>query len=76
MELYWLPTLVEDPPIDEHVAFRISLSTSAANTTVNIEHCGVSWYNPFLDGAYVAEGPTRFVGTPYFDQSTILIPTP
>jgi len=73
---YWLPPVVEDAPIDEHAAFRISFSTSVANTKITIRHCGVSWYNLFLDSAYVAEGPTRFVGTPYFDQSTILIPTP
>jgi hypothetical protein len=79
MELYWLPPVVEDAPIDEHAAFRISLITRrefVANTKITIRHCGVSWYNLFLDSAYVAEGPTRFVGTPYFDQSTILIPTP
>ena len=66
IEFFWLGTTTH---CDEHAAFRISFTTSAASTTIHIQHCGVSWYNLFVDGKRVAEGPTRFVGSaPYFDE--------
>ena len=50
---------------------------AVANTTVVINHLAVSWYNLFFDGTRVAEGPTRFIGTqPFFDTTTVLVPQP
>ena len=67
MEFRWLRASGDH--IDEHAAFRISFTTSAVVTTVEVQHCGISWYNVYVDGVRMAEGPTRFVGsTPYFDQ--------
>jgi hypothetical protein len=59
-------------PADQHVAFRLTFTTAAANTTVTLSHVCVSWYNVFVDGAYAAEGPTRFMGTQPYAASTIV----
>eukprot|EP01052_Picozoa_sp_SAG31_P023268 SAG31_NODE_1909_length_6946_cov_8.032715_3_plen_570_part_00 len=53
-------------PVDQHAAFRLTFRTTSPNTKVTLQHSGASWYNVFLDGLPVAEGPTRFTGmTPY-----------
>ena len=57
---------------DQHAAFRLCFNTRTANTAVTMEHCCVSWYNVFVDGEYVAEGPTRFVGNLPFSACTTL----
>eukprot|EP00937_MAST-01D_sp_MAST-1D-sp2_P007610 g7610.t1 len=63
------------PPVDEHAAFRLSFTTAASNTAVTIRHTGVSWYNVYVDGALVAEGPTRFMGaTPFYDETAVTLP--
>jgi hypothetical protein len=62
---------------DEHGAFRLTFTTSAANTQVSIDHVGISWYNIFVDGAYAAEGPTRFMGpAPFSATTTVTLPAP
>ena len=60
---------------DEHVAFRLTFSTSVADTTVVIAHAGVSWYNVFVDGDRIAEGPTRWCAGagPYYASSTVTL---
>ena len=61
--------------MDVHGAFRGSFSTAADNTTLEIAHTGVSWYNVWLDGALIAEGPTRFTGdTPWSALTTVSVP--
>lgn len=65
----------EATPSDQHVAFRLKFSTINPNTMISIKHVCVSWYNVFLDGDYIAEGPTRFIGdTPYFATTQVIIP--
>eukprot|EP00041_Stephanoeca_diplocostata_P036619 m.1343793 g.1343793 ORF g.1343793 m.1343793 type:complete len:170 (-) comp24901_c1_seq50:2463-2972(-) len=61
---------------DVHAAFRFTFSTENPNEKLSIHHRGISWYNVYVDGNYVAEGPTRFIGnTPYYDETEITIPT-
>eukprot|EP00041_Stephanoeca_diplocostata_P036616 m.1343431 g.1343431 ORF g.1343431 m.1343431 type:complete len:299 (-) comp24901_c1_seq31:2074-2970(-) len=61
---------------DVHAAFRFTFSTENPNEKLSIHHLGISWYNVYVDGNYVAEGPTRFIGnTPYYDETEITIPT-
>ena len=88
MPLLWLPGKEEDGavsegsplaagpyPIDQHAAFRVVFATTAANTEVVLTHSGASWYNIFVDGLPVAEGPTRFTGmVPYCAETTVSVP--
>ena len=57
MQFYWLPSscCAAEDHVDEHGAFRVTFSTTAVLTTVNVQHCGVSWYNLFVDGAMQAQ---------------------
>jgi hypothetical protein len=74
MEPLWIANKDAGIPVDQHVAFRISFSTTVPQTPVRIRHAGVSWYNVFLDGVRLAEGPTRFVGNaPYFDETDVVV---
>jgi hypothetical protein len=60
---------------DGHAAFRLSFTTTVANTSVLISHTGVSWYNTWCDSERVAEGPTRYShGAPYYDTTTVVLP--
>lgn len=62
--------------IDQHVAFRLTFSTASASATALVHHTGVSWYNLFVDGRQVAEGPTRFIGEqPFYATTSVLLPT-
>ena len=50
-------------------------NNKATDTTVALTHCGASWYNVFVDGLPVAEGPTRFTGmTPYHAVTRVTLP--
>jgi hypothetical protein len=68
MAYVWLPNNESD--VDQHAAFRLTFHTYTAETAVTIEHCCVSWYVVYVDGVYLAEGPTRFVGDVPFSATT------
>ena len=74
-ELYWTERYgPAHSVVDVHAAFRLSFSTATANASLTIEHAGASWYCVYLDGAQVAEGPTRFVGAPYAASTSVTVP--
>ena len=74
METYqWLPG--SGVETDVHAAFRFTFTTTDPNEKVSIRHLAISWYNVYLDGTYIAEGPTRFIGkTPFYDETSVVIP--
>ena len=55
--LMWTDSAVAAP--DRHVAFRGTFSLDA-DTTVDLQLSGASWYVVWLDGAYYTEGPDRY----------------
>lgn len=55
--LMWTDSAVAAP--DRHVAFRGTFSLDA-DTTVDLQLSGASWYVVWLDGAYNTEGPDRY----------------
>jgi alpha-L-rhamnosidase len=54
--LLWLNSV---PASDSHVAFRGRFEV-AAPTEVEIHFLGASWFDLWLDGEFVADGPARF----------------
>ncbi|MEO8658402.1 MAG: family 78 glycoside hydrolase catalytic domain [Bryobacteraceae bacterium] len=54
--LLWLSNV---PASDSHVAFRGRFET-AGPTVVEIQFLGASWFDLWLDGEFVADGPARF----------------
>ena len=73
MPFMWTPQAASQ---DQHVAFRATFTTSVANTELRIDHFCTSWYNVFLDGSYIAEGPTRFMqNQPFYDSTILTVPT-
>ena len=65
---------VRDSTQDQHAAFRIDVTTTQPNTEITIDHFCVSWYNVYVDGNYVAEGPTRFIGNaPFYATTTVTL---
>ena len=61
----WCPAAAAADGVDIHVAF-VGTFELPASGSVDIDHVAVSWYNVWLDGARLSEGPTRFVGSaPY-----------
>jgi len=76
LTMNWLPGGESDdsaPPQDQHAAFRLSFTVTTPTANLVLRHCGVSWYNIYLDGIYVAEGPHRFVTAPYYVETAITV---
>lgn len=65
--LMWTDSAVAAP--DRHVAFRGTFSLDA-DTTVDLQLSGASWYVVWLDGAYYTEGPDRYA-TKYPEYQTL-----
>lgn len=58
MRVLWT-SQVRDSEKDAHVAFRASF-TLAAPAEVELRLLGASWFVAWVDGKYLAEGPSRF----------------
>jgi hypothetical protein len=71
LKYLWINT---PPTIDQHVAFRLTFTTTTPSSTMEISHFAVSWYKLFVDNIYLAEGPTRFIdNSPYYAKSQIVL---
>lgn len=66
-KLMWVDASA-DQPADTRVAFRGSFELEK-DSEVEIRLLGASWFNAFLDGKYILEGPARFALT-YPEYST------